>query len=413
MAEEFITLENGLRVLIKPAPLHSVALAVGVGYGSLYEFNHPETSGSSHFFEHMLFKGTSKRTWGQQNEQVRTHGIYRNADTYYERIVYFTVSSRRSFDVAASILSDMLKNSTLPPEELKKERGAIINEIRGYYDDVDSILEDHTMSVLFANRPPSLPVAGTIKSVKNITRERLMEIYKASHTPDNAVVVAYGDIIDKKRALKSISDYFGDFTGRASVKKIDFDIPKPRVKESILERDWLSQTYAKINFLIPPRKHINAYGRYTSTALSCFSYMLDYRLFDEVREKRGLVYSIQSMPFTQSNFGVFSIDFGSRADEADLVRELSIRELEKVRNGEVSKSELSRSKRYLQWLINNGLDEAEKSAEGIAEHGVIYNTVPNLDSLRSIKLEDIIDAADRYLNPKDSVYTAVVPKQKK
>ncbi len=412
MADKFIVLENGLRVVIKPAPLHSAALALGVAYGSLNEFEHPETSGSAHFFEHMLFKGTKNRTWKQQSEECRNNEIYKDANTDYDRIVYYMVSPGDRFEVCASLLSDMVKNAILPEDELELERTVIANEIAMDMDDPDWTLKNHTMSVLFKGTPPSLPVEGTLKSVGKIDREKLMKIYKSSHTPDNSVLVGYGDI-DEHKASKILSDYFSDYEGKSCIGKVDFDAPKPAVKESILEREELSQTHGRINFIIPAEDNDEKKSLRTLTSLS---FILEDRLFDEVREKNGLVYDIMPDIDAYSKFGVFHIDFASDPSKAELVRSLSEKELENIINGNVEKSELERAKRRYLWDRKLTVDMTDVYVEFLAEEGVLYNEISSLDSLLSslepIKVEDIIDAADRYLNPDDGVYTAVVPKPK-
>lgn len=357
----------------------------------------------------MLFKGTTNRTWKQISDETKEHGIYKNANTYYERILYYATSAKYSFEPAVSILSDMIKNSTFPQEELEKERGAIVNEVMSYNDNLNNVLKDHVMATLFAGKPPSLPVAGTLESVRNISRDRLIEIYKASNTPDNTVVVAYGDL-DKKSALRTLSKYFSDFEGKSSVRKVDFDVEKPTIRESVLRRAEISQARGALQFVTPGREKLNAYDKSTVKAFDCVSDILRKRLFEEIRQKRGLVYSIYPSFFEQRSFGIVGVDFSCEPSKTDEVKALALKEIEKLRAGELSKADLNQSKKTLLWAASTVLDNTSFYSELLAEHGITYGNIPNTSALRALKLEDLFKAADTYLNTDDAIYFLMLPK---
>ena len=410
MQDSLTVLDNGLRLHVKKAPLHSVAVSAVVGYGSLNEFEHPETSGSAHFLEHMLFKGTTNRSCKQILSEARDFGIYQNASTEYDNIAYLTLSSKAGFDVAVSLLSDMVRNSVLPAEELEKERGAIIGEIMQDADDPDQILSQYMMRALFGNRPPSLPIAGTLESVKRISRERLLDIYKSSHTPDNMVLIAYGNL-DKKHAVRKLTGAFGDFEGKASFKKAYFDIPRPRAIEKTLERKEISQANARMAFLVPNGNTKNIYGRKMKEALVSLSDILDNRLMDTVREKRGLVYSIYSKIEIIPSFGTFWIEFGCKPSDVEIIRSLCADEIQKLRDGELERSEFIKSKQYRSWVNGLILDKPRDYVDWYGIYAAEYTALPNPRSFNEIKLEDVVDAADRYLDTDKAVNILMVPKK--
>ncbi len=410
MVTSVITLDNGLKIYAKKAPLHSVAIAVGVGYGSLNEFEHPETSGSAHFLEHMLFKGTKNRTYRQIRDEARNGAVYQNAFTDYDNITYITLSPKYSFDVPVSLLSDMIQNSILPETELEKERGAIIGEVMSYNDDPDRILAQRIMGALFENQPPSLPTAGTLESVKKITRERLLDVYNRSNTPDNVAVIAYGDL--DKACLKKLTAAFGDFEGKANFKSTEIHITKPKIKEIVLERKEITQASVYMAFSAPGDNTQNRYGREVSSALSCLQDILSRRLNDTVREENGLVYEIWARSDTNADFSVFNMHFRCNPPDSEKIRGLASKELQKIRDGEITNAELLTSKRSLLWHSKTLLDKPFYNACALASYLITRGNLPSLKPLHAIRLEDVTDAADRYLNASNMVYAAMIPKKK-
>lgn len=407
---EKLELENGLKVFIKSAPLHSVALSFAVRYGSVDEFNKPDTSGASHFLEHMLFKGTKNRTWAQIRKDDRDNGIMHNAETNFEQITYYMAAPASGLEPSASLLADTIKNSTIPEDELEKERCVIRNEVRSCLDDINNILRERFLKAAFKGLPPSVPIGGTLTSINKITRSRLLEIYKESHNANNSVLVAYGSL-EPTKTKKILSEYFSDVKSGKKNKGVEFELPKPVYREKVIQHPSVSQDSGLVGFLLPGYQKLVSKNNLNNHAFYCLSRILDERLQDSIREERGLVYDIGTDIGVFTKFGFFVVGFGAEQKDSETVKSLIFEEIEKLRAGELSKNDLDAAKIYFEATAGRLLDSTIEFANLLAEEELTLGKEPDFELTKKVTVDDIAGVAQDYLDPNRALSLKVTSKQ--
>ena len=279
-------MKNGLKVVTNSTPhLQTVGIAFGVKFGSIDE--KPGINGAAHFLEHMLFKGTAKRTWKQISDQLKELGVYNNAFTDHETTVYFMQAYRGYFEKAIDIFSDMIKNSKLPEKEFELERGPIINENLIRHDNTKYMISDYMPRVLYKKHPAKMSVGGdNQKSISKIKRADLMDIYGSYYTPKNSVLSIYGGISTEK-ALSAASKYFGDFERNFRSKPRHMAREKQEKKVLTIARKGIKQTRIGIGFKCAEFDKADTDEFLAMTVIERY---LDDKLFEEIRQKRGLSY---------------------------------------------------------------------------------------------------------------------------
>lgn len=316
-------LSNGLTLLIKPD--RSAALAsvqVWVKTGSVHEGAYLG-AGLSHYLEHMLFKGTERRAGREISATVQAHGGYINAYTTFDRTVYYIDLPSEDTAVAIDLLGDAVLHSTLPADEVAKEKDVILREIAMTKDDPDNRLWDALFSTAFREHPYRQPIIGHRDVFSAITREDLVRYYRERYVPNNLVVVVVGDV-DVAAVRADVEKHFGG-TPRARLAPVL--VPEepiqlgPRTGHRF---EKVEITRAALAWPIPGLAHDDA------PALDLLATVLgggdSSILWQEIREKRALVHSIDASSWNPGSSGLFCISFTCDADK----RELATREIQRV-----------------------------------------------------------------------------------
>ena len=311
-AAERIVLPNGLTLILKPD--RSAALAsvqVWVKTGSIHEGGNLG-AGLSHYLEHMLFKGTTRRAGREISSTVQAHGGYINAYTTFDRTVYYIDLPSEHTGVAIDLLADAVLNSTLPADETAKEKDVILREIAMTKDDPDNRLWDALFSTAFREHPYRQPIIGHRDVFSAVTHEDLVNYYRARYVPNNLVVVVVGDIdVDATRA--AVEQHFG---AAPRVKLAPVLVPSEPLQLAARSEhrfEKVETTRAALAWPIPGLTHDDA------PVLDLLAMVLGSGdssvLWQDIREKTGLVHTIDASSWNPGTSGLFCISFTADADK--------------------------------------------------------------------------------------------------
>ncbi|MCL5239511.1 MAG: insulinase family protein [Candidatus Marsarchaeota archaeon] len=410
MQTKLFTLENGMKVAIYSAPQYeTVGVTVGVRYGSIDE--DPRVSGAAHYLEHMLFKGTKRRTWQQINDIPRNLGMIRNAFTDKETTTYFLGSYKGYFDKALDLLSDQVINSTFPKKEFELERGPIINENLINDDSPIYMFYDFIPKVLYKKHPAKMPTGGDEATIKRTRLSDVLNIYDKYYSPENMLVSVYGGV-NAAKALLLVKKHFSGFEKKHSPQHRTNANERQERNELTVSKRGIKQTRIGIGFKTAAFGDAGI-GEYAS--ISVISEILSRRMFDEVREKRGLSYDPRASYSAYSTFSFIAAAAGVEPKNLEQAKEVILKEFEKMQNGEVGRDELQKRKNGLSIRFLTQREDTLGMALSMSEAYLLYGDaliaerMPAL--IKRVTLDDVRKYCSRYINA--DRYGLVVLKPKK
>ncbi len=378
MNSQITTLTNGLRIITSERPqLETVSLGVWVRTGSAYE--NKSNNGISHFLEHMSFKGTKTRTALQISEEIEDVGGQSNAYTSREFTAYYAKMMKENAELAVDVLTDSILNSTFPEEELIKERDVVIQEIKQTIDTPDDIVFDYFQATAFPDQALGRSILGPEKTVRSFNRQTLLDYISSNYAAENMVLCAVGNIKHQ------------DFVDMVAKRMQSFRTKTNFTTEAqnygggfFLERRPIEQSHLVLGFKACPYKS----ERYYDVAIlsTILGGGMSSRLFQEIREKRGLVYSVYSFTAAHTQEGIFGIYAGTGAKDIPVLIPVVVDEIKKICNDLVSDKEFSRAKMQLKASIKMGLESSSSTAEVLARQNLIYG--------RSLSVEEVIAKID-------------------
>ena len=378
MNSEITTLSNGLRIITSERPqLETVSLGVWVRTGSAYEKK--ENNGISHFLEHMSFKGTKTRTALQISEEIENVGGQSNAYTSREFTAYYAKMMKEDADLAVDVITDSLLNSTFPEEELVKERDVVIQEIKQTIDTPDDIVFDYFQETAFPNQALGRSILGPQETVKKFTKDSLQNYINSNYAAENMVACAVGNI-KHQDFVKMISTRMSGFRAKTNFTTE----PQNYQGGFFIEKRPIEQSHLILGFKGYPYKDKHYYDMAVLSMI--LGGGMSSRLFQEIREKRGLVYSVYSFTASHSQSGIFGIYAGTEAKDLPVLLPVVVNEIKKISNDSVSDKEFSRAKMQLKSSIKMGLESSSSTAEVLARQNLIYN--------RSLTIEEVIEKID-------------------
>ena len=401
-------LKSGLRVVLVPCEAESVAVGVFVASGSRHET--AKTAGISHFIEHMLFKGTPTRKPVDITRAIEGRGGNFNAMTGEEATCYFAHLPDEYLGEAVDILSDMYLRATIPDDEFAREKQVVIEEIRMYADEPDSVAMENLQRNLFPKSTLGEPVAGSEKSLAPMRPDDLRRYVKSHYRADNTVVVVVGSF-DEQKALSLVEDSFKPLKARRA-RVVSGKDGFGAVVPSVTVKKGVHQTQLALGFRT---FGIGDRRRYAATVLDAIlGRGMSSRLFQEVREKRGLSYDISSRMQFFKDAGMFTVTAGLDGAKAKLALETVERELKKVCEKKVSAAELRRAKEF---LVGNFRLSHERVTSKLFFYGQTMlsfgRLVPPEEQVAGIKAvtaEDVQSAAKAIFKSSNRSISWVVPK---
>ncbi len=400
------TLPNGLKLICEPIPhVHSVSIGIWVGTGSRYE--DPMYNGISHFIEHMLFKGTSRRTTKQIAEEIDAVGGQLNAFTTKEYTCYYAKVLGERFHLGIDLLADMFTNSLFAPEEIEKEKLVILEEIKSFEDSPDELVHDMLAGAILKEHPLGWPILGTPESIARINRQVIMKYLLQHYTPDNIVIAAAGNLqIDQiiAEVEKSFSKLSGEFNYQFP--------PLPAFSpEIVLKSKDTEQVHLCLGTRGVNRKHSDKYAVFVLDSILGGS--VSSRLFQELREERGLVYVTGSNHSAFKDTGIFSVYAGTSFKNYDEVVGLIKHEIKRLFNEMVSDIELNRAKEQLKGNLLLGLESTSNRMNRIAKLELYQDQLltpeESVAKVEAVTKDDILRIAGEMFGAKEPVITAIGP----
>jgi predicted Zn-dependent peptidase len=389
MKYDIHTLKNGLRIALVSMPESATAtVIVMTGTGSRYE--NKKENGLAHFLEHMFFKGTKKRknAYAISSELDAVGSVY-NAFTSKDQTAYWAKVSKRYLNTAIDVVSDIFLNSTLLSKEIAKERGAIIQEIDMYEDMPMRDIGDVFEKLIFgAEHPLGRTTTGPKENIRKFSRKDFVEYLKRNYTPDNTIVCVAGSFSTPK-VLAKIRREFG------RVKRIERPALVPFIDtqnepQVFIKQKKTDQTQLMLGVHGYPYLHKDEY------ALAVLSTILgngmSSRLFIEVREKRGLAYSVRAWTETFPDTGYFVVQAGIEHGKVQKVVETILTEFRKIKKENVSASELEKAKSFIKGTTTLSLETSDGVATNAASSLTSIGKVRTLDEI--LKNIDKVTAAD-------------------
>ncbi len=353
-------LPNGVRIVTETTP-HVRSVTIGFWFRAGSRDEDPAVHGISHFIEHMMFKGTATRTARQIAEEVDAAGGQLNAYTSKEHTCYYARVLDTHLPLAAEILSDMLRHSVFHPVELEKEKSVILEEIRMYEDSPDELVHDLFAEAVLGHHPLGRSVLGQSENILRLTRDDLLRYVADHYTGHNLVVAAAGNV-QHEQVVEEIARRFGDLpAGRPGQDEQPVSL---RAGTALREKDT-EQVHLCIGTLGISRHDPDRFALYVlDTALGGG---MSSRLFQELREERGLVYSTYSYHTCFEETGLFAVYAGTSPDHVDEVLHLILLELERVSREGIRGEELRRAKEQLKGSLMLSLESTANRMSRLAK----------------------------------------------
>ena len=388
------TLENGLRIIHLPSPSQVVFCGYDIAAGTRDEM--PGEEGIAHFCEHMTFKGTARRHALQIINALEGVGGDLNAFTNKEDTVFYAAISKEHFAKAVDVLTDIVFHSEYPQHEIDKEVEVICDEIESYNDSPAELIYDEFENILFKNHPLGHNILGKAEQLRSYTTEDALRFVKRNYRPDNMVFFAYGDI-DFKRLVNKLNRTPSSNVSAINYKLQTINDTLSSVNNTIIREIGTHQAHVMIG---TRGYHYNHPHRMTLYLLNNIlgGPGMNARLSLSLRERYGLVYTVESIMTCYSDTGSWSVYFG--CDHHDIKRccRLVRKELDRVMLKPLSAAQLAAAKRQLKGQIAIACDNREQFALDFGRSFLHHGTERHLDDLYrridAITAEDIQTVAN-------------------
>ena len=359
-------LKNGVRIITAPLKgTNTVTVLVMVNTGSKNE--NAKNRGISHFLEHMFFKGTEKRptTLDISKELDKVGGAY-NAFTGKEYTGFWAKTDKKHCDIALDVILDMLLNSKFSEEEIRRERGTILEELNMYLDNPMMHISDLFENLLYKNQPLGYDEIGNKKTITSVKRKDFIDYYKKHYTNDNIVVAIAGNF-DKKKIRNNIKKYFNEAKS-SGAKKQNKTYNKQNGPKLLIEYKKTDQTHLCLGVRGYGTNHKDKY------VLSVLSVILggnmSSRLFISVRERNGLAYYIYTSVADYKDVGYFAAQSGVNNKKCLEAIKIILDEFKKVKEEKISAEEIKRAKDYIKGRTNIALESSDAVASFVANQEI-------------------------------------------
>jgi predicted Zn-dependent peptidase len=406
MTYTLTTLSNGLRVATESLPgMESVTVAASVGVGARNE--RAEEGGLSHLLEHMAFKGTKRRSARAIAEEMDMVGGNMNAYTSLENTVYHTRILKNDVPLAVDMLADILQHSAFDKEELAREREVILQEIAMHYDTPDDLIFDHFSKTAYPDQPLGRSILGPAEQVSAYTQDDLAQYINKHYQASNMVVTAAGNV-EHDAFVALVGEHFTGLstTAHTPAEKADYKGGDSRTKRK-LEQLHLMLGFEAISF------HSKDY--YVWQVLSMvLGGGMSSRLFQEVREKRGLAYTVQAFISAYADSGVFAIYAATGENKAAEMMPVICDEIMKLQLG-IGEHELQRSKNQIKASLLMSRESSSSIAEWIGRHLLNYNRYKPAAEIAAlidaVTIEDIIRVSKSFAEKQNITLAALGPQK--
>jgi predicted Zn-dependent peptidase len=360
--------------------VRSVALGIWVGVGSRDE-DHAH-AGATHYLEHLLFKGTKRRTALEISAEMDAVGGEMNAFTAKEYTCYYARVLDADLPLAVDVLSDMVTGSLITPKDVDAERNVVLEEIAMNDDDPSDTAHEAFTAKLFGDTPLGRPILGTADSINAITREQIREHYQARYTPEHLVVAAAGNL-DHETVVRLVAQAFGSVLDHAAEPAPPRLNGHPGSRAEGAGTTLVSRGIEQANLVLGSEALSRTDDRRFALGVlnAAFGGGMSSRLFQEVREKRGLAYSVYSFSAQHADTGMWGIYVGCLPAKADEVLGICTEEITRVVEGGLTDAELARGKGQVRGSIVLGLEDPSSRMSRLGKSELVY---PRLEPVEEV-----------------------------
>lgn len=408
MTHQLTTLPNGIRVLTLPrADAESVRVAIYARVGARNEWE--AVNGASHFIEHMLFKGTERRSAKALSQAIEGQGGSLNAYTDRDHTCYYAKVPHDKAAIALDVLTDLFYHATFDPKELDRERQVICEEIRMYDDQPDSVAVDRLVAQVWSGHPLGRPILGTLEGIQSMPREALLSYWRGQYAPSRTLFAFVGRI-DPARCVADVERLTRHLTPAAQLREPEpFSRAIPLDPLCVERRAGIQQAQLALGWRTGPWQAVE--NPPALAALSCLlGETMMGRLFQSIREKRGLCYNISSGVSQMTDCGLLAITAGCAPDKALTCARAILAECRRVAFKPLSAAELRRTRDYLCGRFRLRLDEAPLwFVASRTLFGLPVDPAAKLAQLRAITAEEIRACAEQVFSPGNLALTAILP----
>ncbi|HXE12552.1 MAG TPA: pitrilysin family protein [Bryobacteraceae bacterium] len=387
-------LPNGLRIVTESMPsVRSVSLGIWVGTGSRVERG--AENGLSHFIEHMVFKGTANRSAEDIARSVDSIGGGLDAFTSKELVSFNTKVLDEHLPIALDILSDMVLNPLFREDDIEKEKGVILEEIKSELDQPEFVLHEMFIGNFWKGHGLGRPILGTRETVKKYNRELLFDFYNRVYTPKNIVITAAGSL-DHETIVRLVAERFSDLRDRGL---LPFD-KTPTASAPIILKSKKSLEQVHITVGVPAYElaHEMRFALYVLNTV--LGGGMSSRLFQNIREKQGLVYSVYSELNLFSDTGCTTIYAGTGVETARQVVDSIMHEIASIKHDLIAEEELRRAKDHLKGSLMLSLESTSSRMSNLARQELyfprFYSFDEMLESIESVTRDEVQQVAQEF-----------------
>ena len=395
---ERATLPNGIRVITEHVPhVRSVSVGVWIGTGSREEA--PHETGISHFIEHMVFKGTKNRSAEQIARSVDSIGGGLDAFTSKELVSYNVKVLDEHLPQAFDVVADLVHNPLFLKEDIEKEKGVILEELKMEVDNPEYLIHEIFSSNFWKGHSLGRPILGTKQTIRAFDRDHIERYYQQYYTPSNILVTAAGNL-DHRRLAELSEDHFGDLRPRR-IPALEKP-PQPHAPLVFRNKNSLEQVHVYLGVPSIPMPHESRFASYILNAI--LGGGMSSRLFQNIREKQGLAYTVYSELTMYRDAGCMLIYAGTSLRSAGKVVESIVHELRNLVDHKVTEEEMRRAKDHIKGSFVLGLESTSSRMGNLARQELYFKRFFTLDEMLErieiVTADEVQELAEQFFDPR-------------
>lgn len=371
------TFDNGVRVLSQQVPgMHTVSIGIWLANGARYE--QPAEQGIAHFIEHLLFKGTSRRTARQITREIDSLGGVLNAFTSYEYVCYYAKALTRSLPQVVDILTDMFLHSTFPAEEIERERKVVLQEIKMRDDAPEEAIHDRLHQSFWKGHPLGHPILGTAETISRLNRNEILQFREHWYRPSEIMIAAAG-AVDHQALVGLLQPMFAGLPSGEPrrTQQQSGRSASGRVVE-VSERE-LEQTLICLGTEGLPATSADRYSLMLLNAV--LGGGMSSRLFEEIREKRGLAYSVYSYVASFADAGALAVYAGTERERSCEALKIILEEMSRLKQEKIPADELNAAREQVKGKILMSLESSDSYMSRLARSYLYFGRYQPLDEI--------------------------------
>lgn len=384
------TLDNGVRIVTQNIGyMHTVTTGIWVANGTRHEA--PENNGVAHFIEHMLFKGTKRRSAHQITREIDSMGGLLNAFTGHEYVCYYAKVLAKFLPRAADLLADIFLNSTFPADEIERERKVVLQEIKMRDDSPEEFIHDRFHQNFWRGQLLGMPVLGSEETIAALSRSSILSHKVSRYRPQDIIIAAAGKV-NHDELVSILAPLFSDLSSQWQPQPADVFLPTGK-KVNLIERE-MEQTLVCLGTRSLRYDHPDRYALFLLTTI--LGGGMSSRLFQEVREKKGLAYSVYSYVISHADSGALVVYAGTEKAHCCEVLDIAQREMSRLVAEEVPQDELDAAREQLKGKTLMSLESSDSLMTRLAKNEIylqkqqsIEDVIANYDAVSSTDIQRV------------------------